>query len=250
MRRMENTTRIRIFENAEMLVGGLYKYLGEIRAGKQGKEGPLHIVLAGGGTPRAFYQFLAKRPAGEIDWHQIHFWWGDERCVPPDHDESNYRMVRESLLDHIDIVPGNIHRMRGESQPESEAQRYGREIAEFVPLAKNGLPVFDLILLGMGSDGHTASIFPDSELDEKNSDYCAVTHHPESGQKRITLTMPVLNQARQVLFMVSGEGKAEVVRQILQYKKDFSDLPAARVRPVTGEIVWFLDREAAKFIED
>ncbi len=193
----------------------------------------------------SLYQFLGSKPASELSWQNIHLWWGDERCVSPDHIDSNYRMVRESLLDHINIAAKNVHRILGESRPESEARRYGEELVRNLPSSDTGVPVFDLILLGIGEDGHTASIFPDSDLNENDNSYCAVSENPGIAHKRITMTMPVLNHAKRVMFMVSGTSKADVVDQILNQKEKGKFLPASRVKPVNGDIIWFLDRNAA-----
>ena len=245
MNKMAQRPHIKIYDNTGTLVAGMYNQFRELFTVQRPKNRPLHIALAGGSTPRAFYEFLAKRPVDDIHWKTIHLWWGDERCVPPDHADSNYRMVREALLDHIDIGAQNIHRIRGESGPDSEVIRYGKEIEGNLPLSPVGLPVFDLILLGVGEDGHTASIFPDSDLSDDSISYCVVTRHPGSGQKRITLTMPVLNQAKHVAFMVSGSAKADVVGIVLNKQSGYKNLPAAKVLPVDGTLFWYLDRAAA-----
>ncbi|TFG94173.1 MAG: 6-phosphogluconolactonase [Calditrichales bacterium] len=249
---MSNITQrpnIKVYDNTGTLAAGMYNQFRELFTGQRSQNRPLHIALAGGSTPLAFYEFLAKRPVDDIHWKTIHLWWGDERCVPPDHSDSNYRMVREALLDHIDIGAQNIHRIRGESDPDSETIRYGKEIEENIPLSPVGLPVFDLILLGIGEDGHTASIFPDSDFSADSISYCVVTRHPGSGQKRITLTMPVLNQAKHVAFMVSGPAKADVVSKILKKQIELKNLPAVKVIPVDGILFWFLDRAAASHLD-
>jgi 6-phosphogluconolactonase len=210
----------------------------------------VHLALAGGTTPKRFYEFVAGQPNGVIDWKEVHLWWGDERCVPPSDPQSNFRMVRESLLDHIDVPAENVHRIHGENDPETEARRYGNEISVLIPLSKQGLPVFDLILLGLGEDGHTASIFPDTELYERRASYCITAEHPDSGQMRISLNLPVLNSARNVLFMVSGAAKADIAAKILRDPGSSGDLPAAKVRPGSGSLSWFLDRAAAKHFPD
>jgi 6-phosphogluconolactonase len=153
-------------------------------------------------------------------------------------------MVREILLDRTGISAKNVHRIHGESAAEAEALRYAREIEETVPFSQAGRPVFDLILLGVGEDGHTASLFPDSDLN-KDGKICAVTRHPESGQKRITLTLPVINQAKYIVFMVSGSSKADIVTRILQRTEGAGSLPAAQINPSEGDLMWFLDQQAA-----
>ena len=167
-----------------------------------------HIALSGGSTPKILFQLLAQDYRDKIPWHEIHLWWGDERCVPPDHEESNFQMTKELLLDQVNITSDHIHRVRGEDDPKAEANRYGKELLQNLP-GKNSLPQFDLIILGMGDDGHTASIFPHQMELLKLEEICAVAEHPVSGQKRITLTGPVINNACKIAFLLTGENKRE-----------------------------------------
>lgn len=202
----------------------------------------LAVALAGGSTPSLFYSALARR---KINWGRVHFYWGDERCVPPDNPESNFRSASRDLLDKIDIPGDNIHRIRGEDDPEREALRYGKEIAG--NLAKGGrvFPEFDWIFLGLGSDGHTASLFPGGTLFPSDASLCAVASHPGTGQKRITFTLPLINHARRISFLVTGKEKAVVVSSILGRKEGSRDYPAAWINPVQGTTDWFLDRDSA-----
>lgn len=203
------------------------------------------IALSGGSTPKLLFQVLAENYAEEIDWSGIHFFWGDERCVPPDHDESNYGMTKALLLDHIDIPATNVHRIKGEDEPASEAIRYGQEILTTVS-AIDGRPAFDLIILGMGGDGHTASIFPHEMHLLEDTAICGVATHPSSGQNRITLNGPVLNHAYQVAFLVTGAAKAEKVQLILEKQAGYEAFPAAHIAPAGGITHWFLDEAAAQ----
>jgi 6-phosphogluconolactonase len=210
-------------------------------------ERKLTVALPGGSTPAMVFRYLSVRHKATIDWTKIDFFWGDERCVPPEHEESNFRMARINLMDPLGITEGNIHRVRGEDDPEQALEHYTRVLHSQVRQHDN-LPSFDLILLGMGDDGHTASLFPDDESALASDDACIVASHPDTGQKRITLTLPVLNNARQVVFLVTGISKAEMVKKVLSPgKKDA--LPAAIVKPLNGEIVWLLDKEAGSSIE-
>ncbi len=206
-----------------------------------------NLVLAGGSTPRAVYQVLA-RPAFEksIPWKCVHFFWGDERCVPPDHADSNYHMARETLLDPLAISAENIHRIRGENDPQVEAARYAEEIKNNLKPQSSQLPRFDWILLGLGADGHTASLFPGGEPIVEPSGCCAVAIQPQSGQKRITLTSRVLNSAKRVSFIVTGKSKAQVVAEILNELPESQNYPAAHVHPEQGTLEWFLDADAAE----
>lgn len=208
------------------------------------KSDVLHVALSGGSTPKILFDLLATEFKMAIDWNRIHLYWGDERCVQPTDEESNFKMTQDRLLSKVAIPEANIHRVKGEANPEEEADRYGSEIEEHLD-KRNGLPVFDIIILGMGSDGHTASIFPhEMELLQSES-ICAVANHPESGQKRVSLTGPVINTAKSVCFLVTGEGKKEKVREIIKEEDSASDYPAAHIKAKEGELIWFLDDAAA-----
>jgi 6-phosphogluconolactonase len=204
-----------------------------------------HIALSGGSTPLVVFEELAAHYREAIPWSIVHLYWGDERCVPPDHPDSNFRMTNEHLLSHIDIPPQNIHRIHGEEEPEQEALRYGDLLKKNVP-PKYRLPHFDLVMLGLGEDGHTASVFPQQMALWDSRSYCEVATHPESGQRRVTLTGKIINNAANVAFLATGAGKAEKVREILREKGEFNNYPASRVAPRSGELYWFLDKEAAR----
>jgi 6-phosphogluconolactonase len=208
----------------------------------------LTVALSGGSTPKLLFQELAKNFADKIDWSRVHFFWGDERCVPPDDSESNYGMTKELLLDHIDIPTENIHRVLGESAPAEERVRCEQEIIEHVAVNDAGVPQFDLMILGMGGDGHTASIFP-HEIELLESDnVCEVATHPESGQKRITLTGKVLNASARVAFLITGAGKASVMAEIIGQTGDWQTYPAAHIKN-SGPLVFYLDEAAANEID-
>jgi 6-phosphogluconolactonase len=202
------------------------------------------IALSGGSTPTLLFRHLAERYRDRIDWSKVHFFWGDERCVSPENADSNYGTARDLLFQHLPIPEGNIHRIRGEAEPAEEALRYGEEIRRHVPISGT-LPSFDMILLGMGTDGHTASIFPDQMELLKSDSICAVARHPETGQQRISLTGPVINNGRQIIFLVTGAGKAEKVEEVIEKKGDWKDYPAAHIAPERGGLFWFLDLAAA-----
>ena len=209
------------------------------------------IALSGGSTPKLFFEILSTQYGKKIDWSKIHLFWGDERCVPPDHKESNFHMTRQNLLDRVAIPSQNIHRIYGESLPEDEADRYSDEIKDALS-QNNNLPVFDLVILGLGADGHTASIFPTQMHLLKSDHICEVATHPESGQQRITLTGPVINNSKNICFLVTGKGKSDVVKDILKNTGDWQKYPAAHVHPNAagpGSLRWFLDRDAARETE-
>lgn len=213
-------------------------------------RGRFTAALSGGKTPVAFYTLLAKAPfASQICWSRVHLFWGDERCVPPDHADSNYRLVRELLLDHVPIPAANVHRMPGEMDPVEGAAQYEEQLREFFAPHGDGFPVFDFILLGLGEDGHTASLFPGTRAIRESAR--GVLGHYVDAQKgwRITLTPPVINAARMVAFIVSGSGKAAVLKEVLEGPFRPDTLPAQIVRPSGGTLMWMLDREAAAQLE-
>ncbi|MEM8896120.1 MAG: 6-phosphogluconolactonase [Bacteroidota bacterium] len=204
-----------------------------------------NIALSGGSTPKLLFDIMAKDFSSTTNWSSLHFYWGDERCVPPDDPESNYLMTKEHLLDPLNLPESNIHRVLGESNPSEEAERYGSLIEEHLPVV-NELPQFDLIILGMGTDGHTASIFP-HQMELLNSEKtCAIATHPDSGQKRVTLTGPVINNAKSVAFLVTGASKKEKFEAIQANIEIAQDYPAAHIQPTTGKLTWWIDEAVTK----
>lgn len=206
---------------------------------------PLNMAISGGSTPRALFEAMAARKEEPGWWHQVHFYWVDERCVPPEHPESNYRLADECLFRPLSISHDKVYRMRGEKRPWVEAARYEALLLSQLP-AREGIPRFDLILLGMGTDGHTASIFPDQMHLIHSEGICGVARHPETGQYRITLTGPVINNADNVCFMITGRDKAAVLASILQGGRDAEKYPAAHIRPATGRLEWYLDEASVQ----
>ena len=199
------------------------------------------IALSGGSTPRRMHEILAQRP--HIDWSRVHVFWGDERTVPPDHEESNFRMAKESLLDRVSIPENQIHRMAGEKDPDVAAQEYEQKIGAVFGVRPPNMPRFDVVLLGMGADGHTASLFPGTDALKVHDHYAVANHVPQQNTDRLTLTFPVLNSARLVIFMVAGADKADAVQRCLEGSKDVP--PAGQVQPADGQCRWLLDSEAA-----
>ncbi|MCK5699504.1 MAG: 6-phosphogluconolactonase, partial [Cyclobacteriaceae bacterium] len=178
----------------------------------------------------------------------VHVYWGDERCVPPDHEDSNYGMTKKHLLGFIDIPENNIHRIKGELNPEEASAQYDHELK--ANHSEGNIPVFDLVILGMGDDGHTASIFP-HEINLWDSDeFCVVATHPTSGQQRVSLTGKVINSARSAAFLVTGKSKAKKIHEILETNDDQSPYPASLVNSVEGILYWFLDSLAASQLKD
>jgi 6-phosphogluconolactonase len=209
-------------------------------------SGRFTVALSGGSTPRVLYSLFAS-PAfkARIDWRRIHFFWGDERCVPPDHSESNYRMVHEALLSKIEIPSENIHRMAGEKEPQLAASEYEDELRRTFQLTHGQVPRFELILLGLGEDGHTASLFPGSAALDDTNHLVATAYVEKLKAHRLTLTLPVINAASQVSFLVSGASKSAIVQEILGASSARPDYPAAKVAPANGSLTWFIDTAAA-----
>ena len=201
------------------------------------------IALSGGSTPRRLYQVLASPPYDEeMAWDRWHIFWGDERCVPPDHEDSNFRMAKEALLDHISIPLAQVYRMRGEIEPEEAAEEYETAVLDGF---QTPAPSFDLILLGVGDDGHTASLFPGTLALQEKHKLVVSNWSPSLQVHRITFTLPLINAARVVAFLDTDESKAEVLRRVLEPAPREGVLPAAMIRPTDGTVHWFLTKEAA-----
>ncbi len=236
---------IKIYKNPHDLADALaadFKFSVD-RATKS--EQNYYVALSGGSTPFLFFERLASASYREnISWQHVHFFWGDERCVPPDHPDSNYGMTKKKLLDHITIPGANIHRIAGENDPVTEAMRYAKEIKNVTGQQHRALPQFDWILLGLGTDGHTASLFPGPDVTGDRKNNCVVTTHPETGQKRISLSLPVINHTKRVSFLVTGAIKASLIAKILTGAEESQSLPASLVEPVNGILEWYLDQAA------
>ncbi|TNF69812.1 MAG: 6-phosphogluconolactonase [Gammaproteobacteria bacterium] len=205
----------------------------------------IHWALSGGSTPKEIFKALAE-PANleKINWEKIHFWWVDERCVPEDNSESNYGQAKKLLLSHLDIAEDQIHRVKGELPPPQAAIEYIHEIKSHINHYDHNIPVFDLIWLGMGDDGHTASLFPEYFI-SSDQNWVTVANHPQTGQLRVTLTLPVLNYAKQITFIVTGASKAEMLKTIFSGSETSLIYPAANVKPINGHLVWYVDAKAA-----
>ena len=200
-----------------------------------------HLALSGGKTPSLLFSLLAEKYLHEVPWNKIHFWWGDERMVAPYDPESNFGVVNKLLFWKIGVSQSQIHRIKGESIPIEEAKRYGLEISREVPMVNNW-PVFDLVMLGLGDDGHTASIFPDQMQLLSSDEITGIAIQPQSGQKRITLTGKVLNNAKKVAFLVTGISKSHLFNQITRNSKEAPNYPASHIHP-KGILYWFVDED-------
>ena len=213
-----------------------------LRCGRD--QGRFSLALCGGSTPQGLYQRLAANPYRNfIDWRSWHMFWGDERCVPLDDPESNFGMVKRILLNRITIPASQVHRMRGELPPEEAALEYEAQLRSHFQMP---VPSFDLVLLGLGDDGHTASLFPDTDALEEKHKLVAANWVPALQAHRITFTLPLINRAKNVVFLDTDPDKAEVLRRVLEPTAEGNPLPAALVQPSQGEIHWFLSEEAAR----
>ena len=214
-------------------------------------RGLFTVVLSGGSTPRTLYSLLADDPQlrGEVAWDKVHFFFSDERHVPPDHPDNNYRMAYRALLSKIPAPPWNAHRMATELVDAAQVAEYCEQILrEFFRLGPEEFPRFDLVLLGLGSEGHTASLFPGSEALRETKRLAVAAWVEALETWRITLTLPVLNNASEVAFLVSGAEKAEAFRNVLEGSHDPSRWPAQAVQPTHGSRVFFADQDAAKLM--
>ena len=242
---MTSITEVKIFATQDEVFEAVAKEI--LHLTQNSKQLRFHVALSGGSTPKGLFKKLSEEYSDSIPWNRIHFWWGDERCVSPNDDESNYKMTYDNLFSNISIPKENIHRIKGEDNPEKEANRYSDEIdGQLNHRGEN--PVFDLLILGIGDDGHTASIFPDELELFENEKTCAVTQHPITKQNRITITGRVLNNATRIFFLVTGENKSTRISEIMNDSEAAKLLPAYYISPKNGELIWLLDEAAASKI--
>ena len=214
-------------------------------------RGRARIAISGGSTPKAAFALLADPTQPwrrRMPWERIDLWWVDERCVPPDHQDSNYRMTREALLDHVPLKPEQIHRMEGELEPEAAASRYESELRNSFRLEGAEAPRFDVVALGMGPDGHTASLFPHTPALHELGRLVTANYIAQKDTWRITLTWPVINRSAQVFFLVSGEDKAQILREVWMGPRDTERLPSQLIAPANGILTLLLDRAVAALL--
>jgi 6-phosphogluconolactonase len=211
-------------------------------------HGQFTLALTGGNTPADVYSLIATRFHLSVDWNAVHLFWGDERCVPPDDPASNYGMANRTMLSKLNLDPSQIHRMRGEDEPQQAASAYEARLREFFSLGTGEFPRFDLILLGLGDNVHIASLFPGISAIHENRRLAVAVEVDAPQRWRITLTAPVLNNAARVMFIVSGQNKAEAVKLALQGPRDPDKYPAQIIDANQGEVMWLLDRPAASLL--
>lgn len=245
---------IQVYPDSGTLAHAAAGYFSTLAADCITRKGVFSVVLSGGSTPRAVYRLLAGAEySGKVDWGHVYVFWGDERCVPPGHPDSNYHMARETFLDQVPLPEANIYRIQGELPPAHAAELYEEDLKKFFSKVAGfdpgiGHPAFDLVFLGMGEDGHTASLFPDAlGLDLQQRWTVPVEHNlpPLPLVDRVTLTPLLINAASNVVFLVSGASKAQRVAQVLEGSARPDLIPAQLIRPSHGELIWMLDVEAA-----
>jgi 6-phosphogluconolactonase len=236
----------RIYHDAEALsLAAAELFAAEARQSVLAR-GRFTIALAGGSTPRRTYELLAREPfIDQVPWQSTHIFWGDERCVPADDPRSNALMARQTLLDHIPIPLEQVHPMVCDRSPQQAAVKYEALLRDFFP---NGHPRFDLVLLGLGENGHTASLFPGTAVLEEQQRWVAEVYVAEEGMHRLTLTAAAINQAALVVFLVSGSDKALILRKVLKEAQDPRSIPAKLIKPVDGGLLWLVDRDAARLL--
>jgi 6-phosphogluconolactonase len=238
---MPTQTRIDVAQDLEDVAHRAARWLCDIVAGGRGR---VAISLSGGSTPRRLYQLLAEPPFRDaMPWERIHWFWGDERFVPPDHPDSNFRMVREALLARAPIPAANIHQVPTGGEPAAAARDYEATLRSFygAQALDTAIPLFDVELLGLGPDGHTASLFPGTKVLDERQRWVAEVIGAKT-EDRITLTYPVLESSRYTAFLVAGADKRDALKRALAGDRG---LPAARLAPI-GELVWFVDQEARR----
>jgi 6-phosphogluconolactonase len=234
---------LRIFPDGDALSQGVARAIVDRIHESLATADHYSLCLAGGQTPRTLYRVLATEDRDRIPWARLHLFWGDERFVPEDDPRSNYRLVREALLDHVPIPPQNVHPVPTDlPDPEQAARVYEQTLRQWFHAS---WPRFDLILLGMGSDGHTASLFPGAPFLAEQIRWVAPARAPVEPRLRVTLTLPVLNHASRVFFLIAGAEKADVLRRVLTDPSGPALYPAAAVRPEEGGVVWWVDESAA-----
>jgi 6-phosphogluconolactonase len=237
---------IRVFPDQATTASAAAELFVERAADTQAKRGVFYVSLSGGSTPRQFHALLAASPLREkVDWSRIQFFWGDERCVPLNHPDSNYGMARDTLLDAVPVPADHIHRMRGEDDPARAAATYEAELRQVFGIAEDDIPIFDLLLTGMGPDGHTLSLFPRTDALDVTDRLVVANHVPQLNTNRITFTKTLANAAALVAFVIAGADKADALAEVLEGAPNAKQYPSQLIVPTIGELVYLVDAPAA-----
>jgi len=241
---MPSSKTLRVFDTAEQVADAAARQFVELANTATTNRGRFAVALAGGNTPRRMYDLLAgDQFRNRVDWAAVHLFFGDERCVPRDHPDSNYRMVLEALISRVDVPDANVYPINGDGEPATNAAFYETKLREFFPEAL--APAFDMVLLGLGEDGHTASLFPETSALRVTDKWVVANWVEKLAAYRITLTPAAINGAAQVTFLVTGANKAAAVRAVLEGPFQPENLPAQLIKPETGILTWLLDSQAA-----
>ena len=239
---------IHIYPNSQSMIQGAAERMVRIIAETLQAQGAAHVALSGGTTPKPLYILLASAAFRDaIDWTHVHVYFGDERCVPPEDQQSNYRLAMETLLASVDIPSNQIHRIQGEIEPGLAADRYQQLLTGQLPVADDGIAQFDLILLGVGVDGHTASLFPGTPILNEQQKYVGAVYVEKLASWRVSLTLPVINHARHIMFLATGEAKADVIWCYYVRECDQQPMPVQLIEP-RDSVEWFVDQPAARLI--
>jgi 6-phosphogluconolactonase len=239
---------IRVYTDSDLLKRAAAEHFVSLCEAAINKQGHFSVALSGGSTPKRVYELLADQAFSPyVDWDRVHIFWGDERCVPPDHSDSNYRMTRLALLEHIRLPVANIHRIQGELDPAQAADNYEQTLRQFFA-NRGGHVRFDLVLLGMGDDGHTASLFPGTAALDETERSVVANYVDKLNAWRITLTASAINNAANITFLISGKSKAESLQQVLEGPHQPYHLPSQLIQPVNGSLLWMLDAPAASLL--
>ena len=242
---MDSSVEIRVLTTPQELFAAAAEAIAQLAMEAVAERGRFTLALSGGSTPKSLYTLLATNARTSLPWDRMFFFWGDERHVPPNHPDSNYRMVNEAMLSKVPVPVENVFRIKAENRDAaSAAQEYEQTLRKFFQ-QESGIPNFDLILLGMGPDGHTASLFPGTAALQERSRLVVANWVEKLKTNRLTFTLPVLNAARCVIFLVSGIDKAAVLKTVLEDDVPGEQYPAKLVRPSAGKLIWMLDRAAA-----
>ncbi|MBI5467986.1 MAG: 6-phosphogluconolactonase [Deltaproteobacteria bacterium] len=237
---MEKPEGLRVYRDTDELARAAARLLLNLSSEKIKEKGSFTVVLSGGKTPETLYRLLASPEFKEsIEWTKVRIFWGDERCVPPDDPESNYGMASRALLSKVPVPPENLHRIKGELGPSLASALYEEEITAYF---KDSAPVFDLVLLGLGEDGHTLSLFPGTEALDERKRLVAGNFVGKLGSWRVTMTLQLVNRASNLVFIAAGAGKSRALKEALEGR----DNPAGKIRPVNGRLLWLADMDAAK----
>ena len=242
------STSMEVFASQAELVDAAVRHIVDAARTAIAERGAFHLALSGGRTPKPIFEKLAGSARGELDWARVHLWFGDERCVPPDHADSNFRMAKLAMLDALALPDGQVHRIRGEAVDRpAEAARYADELLHRLPVEK-GVPIFDVMQLGMGTDGHTASLFPTTGkalVRDRAVVHVVPPAYVKPAVERISVTTPVIQLARELHVMMEGADKAETLEKVMHGPIELDVRPLGMVRDARGNVRWLLDQAAA-----